>query len=204
MTQFKDHRQDGDDNEYATPLKLWFPLARAVGGFDVDPASGAESTPIAPTRYTVEDDGLKQAWHGWVFLNPPWSTNGDGEEKYRWLRKARSEANRDAVDGVVVLLPADTSAHWFHDHVLAAEAVCLVGPGRIPFEGEDRNPSFELAIAVFGSVPDPLIDALDELGAVIEGRTVHNPNPQQTLPTATAEGNNRSVDPSSVEGEGGG
>ena len=181
------HEQDEDDNDYATPPKIWRPLSRAVDGFDTDPASGAESTPIAETRYTREDDGLKQAWHGDVFLNPPWSSNGDGSAKHTWLKKARGEANRDAVDTVFVLLPADTSAHWFHDHVLAAEAVCLVGPGRIPFEGEDRNPSFEMVIAVFGDVDGAIVDALNELGAVIQGRRVHNPVPQTRLGGLDAE-----------------
>lgn len=181
QTVLSGHEADGDDNEYATPGHLWRPLADAVDGFDVDPASGAESTPIAPTRYTKEDDGLSKAWHGWVFLNPPWSTDGDGSAKDRWLRKARNEANRDSVDGVVVLLPADTSSHWFHDHLLAADALCLVGPGRIPFEGEDRNPSFQLAIAVFGETPNALVDALDSFGGVIRGRRVHDPAPQAAL-----------------------
>ena len=49
---------DPDNNEYATPPEIWRPLSRAVGGFDLDAASGAESTPIAPDRLTKEDDGL--------------------------------------------------------------------------------------------------------------------------------------------------
>jgi len=178
-----EHRQDPKDNEYATPGRIWRPLADAVGGFDVDPASGAESTPIASTRFTKEDDGLSKAWHGWVFVNPPWSTSGDGSAKEVWLRKARNEIKRDDVDGVVVLLPADTSAHWFHDHMLAADALCLVGPGRIPFEGEDRNPSFKLAIAVYGGLPGALVDTLDEFGAVIRGREIVDPQPQEKLVT---------------------
>jgi len=173
--------QDADDNEYATPPEIWRPLARAVDGFDTDPASGAESVPIASTRYTKDDDGLSKAWDGSVWLNPPWSSTGDGSEKVRWLRKARNEANRDAVDVVLVLLPADTSAHWFHDHMLEADALCLVGPGRIAFEGESRNPSFALAVAAFGLVDEGLVAALEELGAVIEGRSVVDGTPQTTL-----------------------
>lgn len=187
MTQFKEADQAEDDNEYATPPQIWRPLSRAVGGFDVDPASGAEPTPIASTRYSKADDGLAQAWEGNVFLNPPWSSNGDGSAKVDWLRKARNEANRDAVDVVVALVPADTSSHWFHAHVLAAEVVCLVGPGRIPFIGEDRNPSFEMSIAAFGDVTDDLVDALDDLGAVIKGRRIVDSQPQATLTHATTE-----------------
>ena len=187
------HEQDPDDNEYATPPKLWRPLSRAVDGFDLDPCSGAESTPIAPDRYTAEDDGLRQSWHGWVFCNPPWSSNGDGSAKDRWLTKARQEASRDAVDGVVVLLPVDTSAHWFHDHILLAPAICFVGPGRIPFEGEDRNPSFELLIAVYGDVPDELADALRQKGAVFNGRETYDPAPQTTLVPDGGEWNSRGL-----------
>lgn len=186
MTQFREHKQDPEDNDYATPKDLWRPLSRAVDGFDLDPCSGAESTPIAPERYTKADDGLTQPWFGDVFVNPPWSSNGDGSAKDLWLTKCRNEAQKDRVDSVTVILPADTSAHWFHDHILSAEAVCFVGPGRIPFEGEDRNPSFEMLIAVYGRVSDEHRDALDQHGAVIRGRRVYDRNPQLTL-QASAE-----------------
>lgn len=185
-TPLDGHRQSPGDDEYATPGRIWRPLARAVGGFDVDPASGAEPTPIAPTRYTEADDGLTKAWHGWVWLNPPWSSEGDGSTKAHWLQKARNEANRDAVDGVVVLVPADTSAHWFHDHVAAADVFCLVGPGRIPFAGEDRNPSFALAIAVFGAAPDALVATLQQFGIVVRGGRVV----EETVQVALAGGRN--------------
>ena len=181
-------KMDPDNNEYATPGEIWRPIARAVDGFDVDPASGAESTPIAPTRYTKEDDGLSKAWAGDVWLNPPWSTNGDGSAKENWLRKARNESNREKVNRVVVVLPSDTSAHWFHEHVSRADSICFVGPGRISFEGGDRNPSFGLIIAVFGPVDDELADALDSLGMVVRGRSTYDPVPQTKLTTET-EGN---------------
>jgi len=183
------HEQDPEDNEYATPPKIWRPLSRAVGGFDLDTASGAESVPIAPNCYTAEDDGLAQPWYGWAFCNPPWASS-DGSVKQDWLRKARREADRDAVDGVVVLLPVDTSAHWFHDHILSAPVVCFVGPGRIPFEGEDRNPSFPLLIAVYSDeVPSELVDTLDSLGAAVRGREVYQPTTQAALVPSADDGN---------------
>lgn len=181
-------KMDPENNEYATPPKIWRPLSRAVGGFDVDPCSGAEPVPLAPTQFTKEDDGLSKAWHGNVFVNPPWSTNGDGSAKHDWLRKARNEANREAVDRVIVLIPSDTGSTWCHEHVFAADAVCFVGPGRIPFEGGDRNPSFALVIAVFGLVDDELADALHTLGAVVRGRTIYDAVPQTSLLAATDGG----------------
>ena len=176
-----DAGMDEDDNEYATPQHLWRPLSRAVDGFDLDAASGAEPTPIAPTRYTKEDNGLEQPWFGDVWLNMPWSSNGDGSAKKKWLRKVRCEATREAVDRIILVLPADTDSHVFHKHILEADAVCLCGPGRIAFIGEDRNPTFALLIAVFGPVTDKLADTLDEFGAVIRGRAVYDPAPQTRL-----------------------
>lgn len=185
--------QDPASNEYATPPKLWRPLARAVDGFDVDPCSGAESTPIAETRYTQDDDGLRQAWHGDVFVNPPWSSNGDASAKEQWLSKCRAEANRDAIDSVVVLLPSDTSAGWFHEHVMAAEIVCFYGPGRLSFVGEDRNPSFGLIVAVYGDDADAYRDVLASKGVVLSGREVYEPTLQASLVTDGGNWNRRQL-----------
>lgn len=180
--------QDPSSNEYATPPELWRPLARAVDGFDLDPCSGAESTPIAPTRYTEADDGLRQAWHGDVFVNPPWSSNGDASAKERWLSKCRAEANRDAVESVIVVLPSDTSAGWFHDHVMAAGVVCFYGPGRLSFVGADRNPSFGLILAVYGDNADAYMDVLASKGVVVSGRGVYEPTRQSSLAQVDSNG----------------
>jgi len=190
VSLFEHRFHEDSSEEFGTPIQFVRPLATALDGFDVDPASGAEAQPLASTRYDESDDGLAQEWHGDVWLNPPWSTNGNGSAKERWLTKARSEAKRAAVDRVVVVMPSDTGAHWFHEHVLAANAVCFVGPGRIPFEGEDRNPSFALVIAVFGPVDDSIADALDSLGAVVRGRSLYEPAPQATLAQDTVGGPN--------------
>lgn len=175
--------QDPAKNDYATPPELWRRLAGPVDGFDLDPCSGAESTPIAPTRFTKEENGLEQPWHGDVFANIPWSSNGDASAKEKWLSKCRAEAKRDAVDSVVVLLPSDTSAGWFHEHVLAAEVVCFYGPGRLSFEGADRNPSFGLLIPVYGDDADAYRDVLSSIGAVIDGREVYQPTTQTQFPS---------------------
>ena len=181
-------------NEFATPGKIWRPLARAVDGFDLDPASGAESAPIADDRLTREDDGLVKPWYGDVFLNPPWSTNGDASAKEEWLSKVRNEIQRQEVRRIVVLLPVDTSTHWFHDHVVDADALCFVGPGRISFEGGDRNPSFGLLIAVFGPVDGELADVFDSFGAVFRGRSIYEQTRQQRLVPVADGGNDRCLD----------
>lgn len=185
MTHANRHGE-GSSDDYATPPSLWRPLARAVGGFDLDPASGAESTPIAENRFTVEDDGLSQPWHGDVWLNPPFGDKSSvgGGKRGAWLTKARSETNRSAVRTVTILLPVDTSTQWFHEHVVEAPVICLM-EGRIEFEGhsagETGNTSFATCLSVFGNPPEELITALEQFGAVFRGREFHRSTTQTVL-----------------------
>lgn len=184
-----DYKNNAESSEYATPPSLWRPLSKSVNGFDVDPASGAESTPIAETRYTKEDDGLSKVWHGDVWLNPPWGDKqggGGGENKERWLNKARNEAARDAVRTVTVLIVVDPTTEWFQKHVIEAPLICLLN-SRIQFEGESSDLPYPLCIAVFGSPPDELRSTLETMGAVFRGREYHRSTMQSKLPKVTAD-----------------
>lgn len=161
-------------DEYATPPEIWRPLSRAVGGFDLDPASGAESTPIADARFTKEDDGLSSAWFGTVWLNPPFGDkSGTGEgNREKWLRKARKEASRGDVDLIVTLLPVDTSTDWFHRHVVDANTICYLSR-RPQFQGESVHTGFACMLVVYGDPPGDLVDVLEGMGAVFRGRQHH-------------------------------
>lgn len=186
ITVHKDRQSDGGD-EYATPPSVWRPLSRAVGGFNLDPASGAEGTPIADTRYTRDDNGLTMPWFGDVWLNPPFgdAPSTGPSKRERWLQKARQEAQRDTVRTVSVLLPVDSSTRWFHEHVVEAPLLCLMGPGRLEFEGEKAeetgNTSFATCIAVYGDPTDELAAALEQFGAVFRGREYQRQTVQSTL-----------------------
>ena len=175
------HKQVPQDNEYSTPPRLWRPLSRAVDGFDLDAATGEAHPKIAEHEYTKEDDGLSQPWFGDVWLNPPWSSNGeDGARnaKHRWLKKTRREVLRDEVRSVTCLFPSDTSSSWFHDHLVRAEALCFIGIGRIAFLGESRNPSFEMLVAIFGEVSTDMLSAMESLGSVFQGARIYEDGEQ--------------------------
>ena len=176
MSLFSHEFHEDSSDEFGTPAEFHRPLADAVGGFDLDPASGAESKPLASTRYTKEDDGLSQEWFGTVWLNPPFS------EKTRWVRKTRAEVSEGNVETAVVLLPVDTSTKLFHNHVTDATAICFV-EGRLSFDGGDRNPNFGTLLAVFGAAPDDLLNVLDRKGSVFRAESKHERTEQQELVT---------------------
>jgi integrase len=65
-----------------------------------------------PTRriFTARDDGLRQPWHGLIWLNPPF---GGRRGQVPWLRKFFEHRNG------IALCAARTSADWFHELVVA-------------------------------------------------------------------------------------
>lgn len=164
MTLYEGDMSDTSDG-YATKPELWRPIADAVGGFDVDPASGAESEHIATTVYTEEDDGLQQEWNGTVWLNPPFS------EKLAFFRKAVNEHTRGNADLLVAIAPVDTSTQWFQNWFSRAGLLCWL-EGRDWYEAQG-SPSFNTVVGVFGEPPQELIETLARKGTLTEPRETH-------------------------------
>ena len=50
-------------DEWSSPREVVEPIAESIGGFDLDPCSGAERSPFADECYTEDEDGLGQWWH---------------------------------------------------------------------------------------------------------------------------------------------
>lgn len=155
--------------EWGTPSWVWEPLAEALGGFDLDPASGAEEKPIADTRWTIEDDGLSKEWYGDVWLNPPYGRSFNGE----WGEKVSDEISRGHLDTLTALVPASTDTQWFQNHYANADTLTFI-EGRIGFDGAGKSKaSFASVIATWGSVPQDYIETLHSHGFVLH-RTKRN------------------------------
>lgn len=180
MTDYHQTHWSSESDEWATPPELLRPLDHAVGGFDLDPCSGAEERSIATETYTEEDDGLAQRWHGRVWMNPPYSDVAD------WMEKAHLEALGDDVELVVTLVPARTSTQWYHNWATEAAALCFL-EGRLSFSDADNSAPFPSLITVFGSVPDALEAALDRRGAVFRQQNRAQRAVQTTLPLPRGE-----------------
>jgi len=164
MTLYTEH-EDNENDGYATKPQLWRPIADALGGFDVDPASGAENEHIATRTYTIEDDGLKHEWNGTVWLNPPFS------DKLAFYRKAVNELHAGNAETVVALAPVDTSTEWFQDWFSKADVICWL-EGRNWYESSG-SPSFNTAVGVFGEYDRELLEVLARKGTLTEELTLH-------------------------------
>lgn len=168
--KFYSGRDSGD--EWATPPRIWRPLAEALDGFTLDPASGCEPIPIADERFEKEDNGLAQDWHGDVFLNPPYGR----EHNEKWAKKAASEAQRDEVETLTALVPASVGAAWYQNNYGRADIETLID-GRVTFLGEQKNPApFYSILVTWGDVPEQYVTVLHQLGIVREAL----PDPDRT------------------------
>lgn len=145
--------------EWGTPEWVWYPLSKTLDGFDLDPASGAESNPIAEERYNVEDNGLKQEWFGDVWLNPPYGRQHNPE----WAEKVSEEkANAETI---TALVPASTDTQWFQNNYTKADYLTFI-EGRISFDGGGGNATFPNVLCSFGDFNEDYIHQLERLGTV--------------------------------------
>lgn len=169
MSDWEERHYEEKTDEWGSPPSLWRPISQALDGFDLDPCSGAESSPIADEQYTAEDDGLHRSWFGTVWVNPPYSDMGP------WMKKGFSEVVNGNVETAVYLIPVRSSTEWWHRYVSEAAALCMI-EGRISYVGgqvnEDKggghNAPFASALAVYGDYPDELLSVLDRKGVVYE------------------------------------
>lgn len=175
------HWSDETD-EWATPKWLLRTLEEAVDGFDLDPASGAETRSIASETYTEEEDGLSRRWSGTVWLNHPYSDSED------WLEKARYESKREEVDLVLDLAPARPSTDWFQKFAVQATAICFLD-GRLRFGDAENDAPFPSMLLAFEDVSDQLLETLDSLGAVfLDGRKYEETRQLELADLAVEEG----------------
>lgn len=114
---------EGETNEWLTPPHI----LEALGPFDLDPcAPVVRPWEIADAHYTIEDDGLSQPWHGFVWVNPPY-----GPHAGAWLEHAAAHGNG------LALIFARTETKAWRDHIWArAEAVGFLH-GRLRFFRND-------------------------------------------------------------------
>lgn len=134
------------DMEWYTPTWVLDRVIDALGEFDTDPCSPGKgkSNVRAALHFTVREDGLRHAWPGAVWMNPPY-----GKQVPLWLAKARHEVEVGHARSVIALIAARSDTRWWADHA-ADKADIVMLKGRITFEGAESAAPFPSAILAYG------------------------------------------------------
>jgi len=129
-------------DDWGTPQKVFDDL-NAEFGFTVDVCASKHNFKVS-NYYSVEQNGLEQAWQGVVWMNPPY-----GRTIKFWMQKAYKAWLGGAT--VVCLVPARTDTAWWHDYAAKASEIRFIR-GRLKFEQpglkSDAAP-FPSAIVIF-------------------------------------------------------
>ena len=117
ITNLENH----DSDQHFTPKSIFDSLGCL---FDLDVAASHLPTHV-PTlkKYTKDDDGLAQEWHGFIWMNPPYSTPTP------WVDRFIAHNNG------IALLPVTRGKWW--DRVWASDGLIAPSPYNFKFERPD-------------------------------------------------------------------
>lgn len=156
------------NNEWYTPPQFIEAAKDAMGSITLDPASSpiANRTVCAEAFYTVDDDGLKKAWRGNIWLNPPYAQPLIAQFTEAVCEKFKAKEIKRAC----VLVNNATETAWFQRMLESAMAVCFL-KGRIKYldaTGEPANTPLQgQAVVYLGDNPVRFARAYADLGTVL-------------------------------------
>lgn len=151
-------------NEWYTPDEYIELAWDVLGEIDLDPASCeyANRTVKAKQYYTMEQDGLKQEWHGRVWMNPPYQADLVQQFSSKF---ADEYCKGNIVEGIVLVNNA-TETNWFNELVQHAKCVCFP-KGRIRYNSQTRETMAPLqgqAFLYFGDNPKQFVETFRTVG----------------------------------------
>ena len=152
-----------DKDEWLTPQDV----LRALGPFDLDPCSPIDPPwPMAERTFNVRDDGLKQAWRGFVWCNPPYGT-----KTATWLDRMAFHGNG------IALIFARTETEMFFEHAWSRSTSMLFLRGRLYFHHVDgrramANSGAPSVLLAYGAEADGRLLRCGFAGSLVRGWTV--------------------------------
>lgn len=130
ITQTAKQLYTSETPEWYTPRIIIDSVLELFGKIDLDPCSngkGDAANVPATEHYTREDNGLARAWHGKVYMNPPY-----GREVAQWVEKVTAEYQAGNISEAVILIAARTDTRWFNLLTKTGAVWCAV-EGRLLF-----------------------------------------------------------------------
>lgn len=172
-----------ESNEWYTPAWVTARAADVMGTIDLDPASSRVAQTIhgADTWYGLDHpdpdrrDGLAHAWHGCVWLNPPYGRSEDGHNAQLWSRKLVAEWQAGRVIAGMLLVKAALGYNWFEE-LWRELPVCFLRE-RLSFvrpDGTDDGQSKQ-ATAIFyvGSDREQFAGVFSKYGRIVLPEDTH-------------------------------
>lgn len=154
------------DNEWYTPEDIIESARYVLTTIDLDPASSALANDVvkASRYFTSEDDGLKQEWHGRVWLNPPYAQPLISQ----FCENLIHHFENGDIERAIVLVNNATETNWCQAIIERASAVCFP-KGRIRFWHPDKvsTPLQGQLIAYLGEYPSIFTDNFSLFGKVL-------------------------------------
>jgi hypothetical protein len=120
------YEKAGETDEWFTPKYIFEALNEK---FDVDVASPKNGPRHVPTKKWYYENSLDLHWDGFIWMNPPF---GHQSTKRAWLSKFFEHGNG------IALLPDRTSAPWWQEYSVKADAILFVSP-KVKFERPDGS-----------------------------------------------------------------
>uniref|UniRef100_A0A6M3XG07 Putative methyltransferase n=1 Tax=viral metagenome TaxID=1070528 RepID=A0A6M3XG07_9ZZZZ len=153
--------------EWYTPADHIEAARKVMGTIDLDPASCAFAQRVvkAETFYTAKQDGLKQAWAGTVFLNPPFKM----PEVEQFILKLCEHCVAGDVSQAVLVTNNNTDTKWWHTAAEASESICFTR-GRIKWYNAaqpDCSPTNGQTFFYFGNRRKRFSDVFGDFGTVL-------------------------------------
>lgn len=154
------------ENEWYTPQDILTAAREVLGEIDLDPASSESAQEIVKAKkyFSKEDNGLTQAWHGRVWLNPPYAQ----PHIANFVSKMVDEWNLGHVNEAIMLTHNYTDTSWFHAAANACDAICFTR-GRIKFydkNGTIAAPTQGQAFFYFGNNCERFAATFERIGFV--------------------------------------
>lgn len=158
--------ENSGDHEWYTPVEFIEPARKVLGAIDLDPASCAAANQVVQAErfYSIAEDGLRQAWTGRVWMNPPYAQPAIGQ----FVDKLVEAFLAKQVRAAVVLVNNATETAWFGGLAAHAAAVCFPD-GRVRFWSPTKltaSPLQGQAVIYLGRAPASFHARFAPLGTV--------------------------------------
>jgi site-specific DNA-methyltransferase (adenine-specific) len=131
-----------DKTEWETPQWL-FDLLDAEYHFTLD-ACATQNNAKCAAFFTSKQDGLKRAWRGSVWINPPY-----GRKIGQWVDRAKQQIRFKRIERIVMLLPSRTDTKWWHRSIMHGAKEIRFIEGRLRFVGAAGFAPFPSVIVVY-------------------------------------------------------